>query len=104
MLIFQFHHYIKPEFIEAYKAAILENARAALKEPGILRFDVYQDQEDPAHFSLLEIYTDQAARDFHLQTPHYLKFKDAYLGQEMGAKKGSGDAFDLLFPEAIPAE
>ena len=101
MLIFQFHHYIKSEFIEAYKAAIIENAREAVKEPGIIRFEVFQDQEDPTRFSLLEIYHDQAARDFHLQTPHFLKFKNAYFGQEMGAKKGSGDTFEMLFPEKL---
>jgi autoinducer 2-degrading protein len=99
MLVFQFHHYLKPEFVEAYKAAILENARQALEELGIIRFDVFQDVADPTHFSLLEIYRDQAAREFHLGTPHFLKFKEAYLGQEMGAKKGEADQFELLFPE-----
>ena len=98
MLIFQFHHFIKPEFVEAYKAAILENAQEAVKEPGIFRFDVFQDNEDPSHFSLLEIYQDQAAREFHLNTPHFLKFKDAYLGQEMGVKPGQGHQFNQLFP------
>ncbi len=47
MLIFQFHHYIKPEFVAAYKEAILENARMTLPEAGVLRFDVFQDKEDP---------------------------------------------------------
>ncbi len=101
MLIFQFHHFIKPDCVEAYRAAILENAEETLKEPGILRFDVYQDKEDPTHFSLLEIYQDQAAREFHLKTPHFLKFKDAYLGQELGAQKGEGHQFDLLFPNQV---
>ncbi len=98
MLIFQFHHYIKPEFVEAYKAAILENARQAILEEGILRFDVFQDQEDPTHFSLLEIYRDQAGRDFHMQSAHFLKWKETVLGQEMFAKKGHGNTFEMLFP------
>ena len=99
MLIFQFHHYVKPEFVEAYKAAILENARLAIQEEGIIRFDVFQDLEDPTHFSLLEIYQDQAGRDFHLETEHFLKWKEAVLGQEMFARKGSGDSFAMVFPE-----
>ena len=99
MLIYQFHHYIKPELVEAYKAAILENVRESVKEPGIIRFEVFQDAGDPTHFSLLEIYRDQASRESHLETPHFLKFKDAYLGGEMGAQKGRGDQFELLFPE-----
>jgi quinol monooxygenase YgiN len=99
MQIFQFHHYIKPEFVEAYRAAILENARITIHEAGVLRFDVFQDQEDPTHFSLLEIYEDQAAREFHLQTEHFLKWKETVLGQEMFARKGSGDNFEMVFPE-----
>jgi len=101
MLIYQFHHYIKPEFVEAYKDAILENVRESVKEPGIIRFEVFQDKESPTHFSLLEIYRDEAARETHLETPHFLKFKEAYLGQEMGARKGEGDQFRMLFPEEV---
>lgn len=101
MVIFQFHHYLKPEFIEAYKAAILEDARESVKEDGILRFEVFQDKNDPAHFSLLEIYRDTQAREFHLQQPYFLKFKETVTGQEMFARKGAGDEFDLLFPDEV---
>ena len=103
MLIYQFHHYIKPEFIEAYKAAILENARLTVEEEGVIRFDVFQDTEDPSHFSLLEIYRDQQAREYHLQTEQFLKWKDIVLGQEMFARKGKGDQFEILFPAIEPA-
>lgn len=47
MYIFQVHHYIKPDQIEAYKAATLENASKTLQEPGVLRFDVFQDATNP---------------------------------------------------------
>jgi quinol monooxygenase YgiN len=99
MLVFQFHHYVKLEFVDAYRKAILENARETIQEEGVLRFDVFQDQEDPTHFSLLEIYKDQAGRDFHLQTGHFLKWKNTVIGQEMFARKGKGDQFEILFPE-----
>jgi quinol monooxygenase YgiN len=101
MIIFQFHHYIKPEFIEAYKEAILEDARESNKEEGIIRFEVFQDKEDPAHFSLLEIYTDMAGREFHLQQPYFLKFKDTVVGQEMFARKGEGCQFEMVFPAGV---
>jgi len=102
MLVFQFHHYLKPEFIEAYRVAILENVSHSLKESGILRFEVYQDTDDPTHFSLIEMYRDQASREAHLQTEHFLKWKETVLGQEMFAKKGHGNSFTLhepLFPD-----
>lgn len=90
MLIFQFHHYVKPEFIEAYKAALIDNARTS---PGFLRFDILQDQEDPAHFSLYEIYRDAKTRETHLASAHFLEWKEIVLGQEMFAKKGHGGEF-----------
>jgi len=102
MLIFQFHHYINPEFVASYKETILENARLTICEEGVIRYDVFQDKEAPTHFSLLEIYRDQQAHDFHLQTEQFLKWKDIVLGQEMFARKGKGDEFEILFPDNQP--
>lgn len=96
MLIFQVHHYIKPDLIEAYKLATLENARQTVLEPGVLRFDVLQDQEDPAHFSLFEVYTGPEGRAAHLETAHFQVWKDAVLGQEMFARRGHGENYTQL--------
>jgi len=98
MLTFQIHHYLKPEYVEAYRAAILENAAHSAKEPGILRFEVFQDTEDPTHFSLLEIYRDQGARDAHMQTEHFLKWRATVGGQDVFARKGRGNTFTLHEP------
>jgi quinol monooxygenase YgiN len=97
MYIFQVHHYIKPDQIETYKAATLENARNTILEPGVIRFDMFQDSTNPAHFSLLEVYADLAARDAHLETEHFLKWKDVYLQTQ--ERKGNGDEFNALFPD-----
>ncbi|MBC8507077.1 MAG: antibiotic biosynthesis monooxygenase [Anaerolineales bacterium] len=97
MLIFQFHHFIKEEFVDAYREAIVTNAQKTVQEPGIIRFDVFQDKKDPAHFSLLEIYEDMAARAAHLETEHFLVWKEAVLGQEMFAENGKGDEFEPVF-------
>ena len=97
MYIFQVHHYIRSDQAEAYKAATLENARNTILEPGVIRFDVFQDASDPTHFSLLEVYEDLAARDTHLQTEHFLKWKDIYLQTQ--ERRGNGDEFNALFPD-----
>lgn len=97
MVIFQVHHFIKPEKVEAYKVATLENARETLKEPGVIRFDVLQDKEDPSHFSLFEVYRDKAAQESHLMTPHFLAWKEIALNAF--ARRGYGHEFDLLSPE-----
>lgn len=99
MFIFQVHHFIKPEYVEAYKEATLENARQTIQEPGVLRFDVLQDREDPTHFSLFEVYRDLEAREAHLLTKHFLVWKNLVLGQEMFARRGHGYEFNALFPQ-----
>jgi autoinducer 2-degrading protein len=63
--------HIKADRVEAFREATLENARNSRKEPGIVRFEVLQDNDDPSHFMLLEAYRDQAATVSHKEQPHY---------------------------------
>ena len=71
MLVVHVHVHVKPECIEAFKQATLANARESLKEPGIARFDVVQQEEDPTRFVLTEVYRDAAAAAAHKETKHY---------------------------------
>ena len=48
--------HVKPEHWHAFKAATIENARNSVKEPGIARFDVIQQADDPTRFVLVEVY------------------------------------------------
>ena len=68
--------YVKPEFIEPFKEATLDNARNTRKEPGNLRFDVLQSNDDPARFMLYEVY--KTPEDFprHQETAHYARWKE----------------------------
>ena len=61
------------DFIDATRA----NAAASLKEPGVARFDVVQDLEDPTRFILVEAYRDNDAPARHKETAHYLTWRDA---------------------------
>ena len=69
--------HVKPEHVEAFKAATLENARNTRKEPGNARFDVLQSDEDPARFMLYEAYHTKDGITAHQQTAHYAKWKEA---------------------------
>ena len=76
MYIVHVHVHVKPDQIEAFKAATLENARNSLKEPGIARFDVIQQADDPTRFVLVEVYrtADDPAR--HKETVHYNRWRE----------------------------
>ncbi|MFO7642146.1 MAG: antibiotic biosynthesis monooxygenase, partial [Candidatus Competibacteraceae bacterium] len=56
MLIVQVFVRVKPECVEDFKAASLDNARHSIREPGIARFDVIQQSDDPTRFVLVEAY------------------------------------------------
>jgi (4S)-4-hydroxy-5-phosphonooxypentane-2,3-dione isomerase len=63
--------------VDAFKAATLENARASLLEPGIARFDLIVDRDDPTRFALIEVYRNEEAPAAHKLTPHYVAWRDA---------------------------
>ena len=71
MLIVHVHVHVKPEHIEAFKLATIENAANSVKEPGIARFDVLQQADDPSRFVLVEAYRDSEATTHHKATAHY---------------------------------
>ena len=67
---------IKPGHKEAFMESMMDDALGSVgDEPGCLRFDVLQDQEDPNRIHLYEVYRDDAAIEAHRQAPHYLKWR-----------------------------
>jgi autoinducer 2-degrading protein len=76
MLIVHVHVHVKPDCVEAFKRASVENARESVKEPGIARFDVVQQADDPTRFALVEVYRTADAPAKHKETPHYAKWRD----------------------------
>ena len=77
MLIIHVHVHVKPECVEAFRAAALANARQSRKEPGIARFDLLQQQDDPTRFLLVEAYRTAEATVAHKATAHYAAWRDA---------------------------
>jgi autoinducer 2-degrading protein len=77
LLVVHVHCHVKPEHAAAFRDATLDNARASAKEPGIARFDVIQDRDDPTRFVLCEVYRTAQAPAAHKETAHYLTWRDA---------------------------
>jgi quinol monooxygenase YgiN len=63
--------------LEGYKAALKEHAEAAIsKEPGVLTLYAVYDKDRPTHVTVFEIYASKEAYNSHIQSPHFLKYKD----------------------------
>lgn len=77
LIVVHVHVRVKPEGLEAFRAASIENSRESLKEPGIARFDVVQSTEDPTRFVLVEVYRSAEAPAAHKATAHYARWRDA---------------------------
>ena len=77
MQIVHVNVHIKPEYVEAFKAATLENARNSVLEPGIAGFELIQQTDNHARFLLIEIYRTSTAPAAHKETKHYQIWRDA---------------------------
>jgi (4S)-4-hydroxy-5-phosphonooxypentane-2,3-dione isomerase len=98
MLVVLVFIHIKPEKIEAFKGASMENAFQSIKEPGCARFDVIQQQDDPARFVLYEAYRTEADNALHKQTAHYLKWRDAV------AELQVEDRYSIKYTASFPTD
>jgi quinol monooxygenase YgiN len=77
MLVVHVFVHVKPEHVEAFRQATMENASNSVQEPGIARFDVIQQLDDPLRFVLVEVYRDDQAPARHKETAHYAAWRDA---------------------------
>jgi len=99
MLIVHVHVHVKPESVEAFKRASIANARESVKEPGIARFELMQQQDDPTKFVLIEAYRTAEAPAAHKETRHYQAWRDTVA--PMMAEPRSSVKFSNVFPDTL---
>lgn len=97
MFIVHVDVHVKAECVEAFKEATLANARASVKEPGIARFDVVQQMDDPARFVLVEVYRTPDDPAKHKETAHYAMWRDTVA--DMMAEPRSSAKYTNCFPD-----
>ena len=76
MLIVNVHISVKPDMVDDFIKATRKNASASINEPGIARFDLIQQEDDPTRFMLVEAYRDDKAPAKHKETAHYKEWRD----------------------------
>jgi autoinducer 2-degrading protein len=90
------HVQVKADLVEQFRQATLENARHSMEEPGVARFDVLQQSDDPARFVLVEVYRTPEDADRHKQTAHYQVWRDRVA--EMMARPRASVKYANVFP------
>ena len=97
MLIVHVFVHVKPDAVDAFTAATLENARNSVREPGVVRFDVVQQDDDSTRFLLIEIYRTPADPARHKETAHYVAWRDTV--EPLMAEPRRSVKYRALFPE-----
>lgn len=96
MYIVHVHVKVKPESIQEFSNASFENASNSILEPGVIRFDVIQEIDNPEQFVLVEVYKTVEDAGKHKETAHYLKWRDRVA--EMMAQPRVGIKYSNIFP------
>jgi autoinducer 2-degrading protein len=97
MLIVHVFVHVKPDQVQAFEAATIENARNSVREPGIARFDVIRQQDDQTRFVLVEVYRTAQDPAKHKETAHYNKWRDTVT--DMLAEERSRIIYTNVFPD-----
>ena len=96
MYIVHVHVTVEEDAVQAFKTATIENAKNSVKEPGIVRFDVIQQKDDPTRFVLVEVYKDEQAPAEHKKTEHYLQWRSVV--EDMMAEPRYSIKYNNVFP------
>ena len=97
MLILHVFCSVKPEMAEAFKEATVKNAANSIKEPGVIRFDLLQQQDDPVKFVISEVYKSAEAIAAHKETVHYAEW--IRYAEPMLSGPRSKMVYTNIFPE-----
>ena len=96
MFIIQVFVHVKPEHVEAFKTITIDNASNSAKEPGVVRFDMLQQVDDPTRFTLIEVYRTPDGHAQHRETAHYARWRDTV--PPMMAEPRSAVKYHNTFP------
>ncbi len=97
MLVVHVFVHVKPDQLEAFETATIENARNSIREPGVARFDVIRQQGDPASFVLVEVYRTEQDPGRHKETAHYQKWRDTVA--DMMAEPRTSVKYTNVYPD-----
>ena len=97
MFIVHVFVHVKPDQIEAFKSATIENASNSINEPGVARFDIIQQMDDSTRFVLVEVYRTPDDPGRHKETAHYQKWRDTVA--DMMVEPRSAIKYTNIFPD-----
>ncbi len=96
MYIVHLFIHVKPDKVGEFEAATLENAQNTLKEPGVARFDLIRQLDDPTRYVLLEVYHSPEDHPRHKETDHYKRWQQ--IAEPLMAEPRTRIIYQNVFP------
>lgn len=88
--------WVKPEYINEFIEATLNNHNGTIKEEGNLRFDFLQAKDDPCRFTLYEVFKCPEDIVKHKETDHYKTWNKTV--EPFMQKRREGLAHNVIAP------
>ena len=79
---------VKPDRVADFVKATITNHEGSIREPGNMRFDILQSEEDPTQFLLYEAYESGQSAAAHKETSHYLRWREEVADMMAEPRKG----------------
>jgi quinol monooxygenase YgiN len=86
--------HVKPDCVDAFIEATLDNCRNSIHELGVAAFDLLHSQDDPTRFILYEMYRTPENQLAHRETAHYKRWRDAV--EPLQAEPRSASKHDVV--------
>ena len=97
MIVTCVHVNVKPEAVNDFIEASVNNHKGSVNEPGNLRFDILRQSDNPCRFMFYEAYESEEAAAIHKTMDHYIKWRDTV--KDMMADQRYGVRYDVLEPK-----
>ncbi len=97
MFVVHVYVHVTPEGVEQFEKATIENAQNSVQEPGVARFDVIRQGDDPRRFVLVEVYRGPEDAAKHKETEHYKTWRDTVA--DLMAEPRASTKYENVFPD-----
>ena len=96
MIVTCVYVHVKNDEIDNFIKASVLNRNQSVKEPGNLRFDLLQQDDDPRRFMLYEAYESEESAAAHKNTNHYFQWRNTV--KDYMAESRFGVKYNIIEP------
>jgi len=98
LLVQQTTHSVEAEAADVFRRSWTDLGYNALSEPGVVRCDLLQSEEDPTVFVARKVFRHAAALESHEASEHYMRWRETVTPALQAAVQPATKLLDTLYP------